>query len=482
MPEIGRILAVRLTRRAFLATAAGTAVGTAVPRVAAAAGEARSAQGFATFVSEPSLKVPTLDVATRTSPSPGLLFVTTLTGPGQRGPMIVDDRGRPVWFRRTSKVAINFRRQIFRGKPVLTWWEGDITQLGTGEGEGVILDTSYKEIARVRAGNGYAADVHELLLTSQGTAVITIYNEVTRDLTSIGGPAAHPTLDSIVQEVDVKTGKVLFEWHSLDHVPVADTYSPILTPFDYFHINSVDVDLDGNLLVSARNTWCVYKLDRRTGEVIWRLGGKTTDYELGPGVLFMYQHDARAQTDGTITLYDDGSGDASHQSRAIRIGLEQATRRAVLLQEFVHPSAITAAAMGNAQFLPNGNVVVGWGTAPYVTEFGPLGDVRFDAKFDGDAWNYRAFRNVWRGRPAHPPAAAVRRRGGGATVYASFNGSTETAYWRVLGGPAPNALRPLATVRSTGFETAIPLTRAPARLAVTALDATKRPLGTSRLL
>jgi hypothetical protein len=467
---------VRLTRRAFLATAAGTAAGAALPPVATA----RSVRGVATFASEPELQVPTLSVAARTSPSAGLLFVTTLTGPGQRGPMIVDDRGNLVWFRRTSKVAINFRRQLYRGKPVLTWWEGDITQIGTGQGEGVVLDASYKEVARVRAGNGYAADVHELLLTPQGTALITIYDEVTRDLSSIGGPAAHPTLDSIVQEVDVASGKVLFEWHSLDHVPVEESYLPILTPFDYFHINSVDVDLDGHLLVSARSTWGVYKIDRRSGEVIWRLGGKASDYELGPGVPFMYQHDARAHTDGTITLFDDGPGDASHQSRAIRIGLEQATRRAVLLQEYVHPTAITAAAMGNAQFRSNGNVVVGWGTAPYVTEFGPLGDVRFDAKFDGDAWNYRAFRDAWQGRPAHPPALAVTRRGGGAALYASFHGSTETAYWRVAGGPSRSALRPLATVRSTGFETAIRLKRAPARLAVTALDAAKRPLGTSR--
>jgi hypothetical protein len=478
---MGRILPVPQTRREFLAAAAGAAAGLALPGAAAAARGAKS-QGFATFATEPSLRVPTLTVTTRTTPSPGLIFVTTLTGPGQRGPMIVDDRGNLVWFRRTSKVAINFRRQVYRAKPVLTWWEGDITQTGVGQGEGVVLDTAYREIARVRAGNGLAADVHELLITPQGTALITVYNQVNADLRAIGGPASHPTLDSIVQEVDIASGKVLFEWHSLDHVPVTDSYSPILTPFDYFHVNSIDVDLDGNLLVSARNTWGVYKLDRRTGAVLWRLGGKSSDFELGPGVLFMYQHDARGHVDGTLTLYDDGSGDASHQSRAVRLGLDQGARRAVLLQQYAHPTPLTASAMGNAQFLANGNVVVGWGTAPYVTEFGPLGDVRFDAKFDGDAWNYRAFRNTWAAKPAHPPSIAVSRGGRNATVHASFNGSTDTAFWRVLGGPARNALRPLATVRSTGFETAVPVRNAPAHLAVTALDARKRPLGTSRVV
>jgi hypothetical protein len=469
------------TRRRFLASAAGATVGLALPRLAAARSDAPTA-GVATFVTEPSLQVPTLAVTARTSPSPGLLFVTTLTGPGQRGPMIVDDRGRLVWFRRTSKVAINFRRQIYRGRPVLTWWEGDITKIGTGAGEGVIVGATYEEIARVRAGNGYQADVHELLLTPQGTALITIYDQKTVDLSAIGGPSAHPTLDSIVQEVDVASGKVLFEWHSLDHVPITDSYSPVLTPFDYFHVNSVDVDLDGNLLISARNTWGVYKLDRRTGAVIWTLGGRSSDFQLGPGALFMYQHDARAHTDGTLTLFDDGTGTSVHQSRALRLALDHAGKQAVLVQEFPHPTPITSIAMGNAQFLSNGNVVVGWGTEPYVTEFGPLGDVRLDATFPGGAWNYRAFRNVWTGRPAHPPSIAVRRSGGRATVYASFNGSTETAHWTVLGGPARRGLEPLRTVAAQGFETPIPLRNAPAHLAVTALDAKKRPLGTSRVV
>jgi hypothetical protein len=470
---------VKRTRREFLTAAAGAGLGLAFPRLAAAT---ERAAGVATFVTEPSFQVPTLSVLERSSPSPGALFVTTLTGPGQRGPMILDDRGQLLWFKKTKNVAINFRRQIYKSRPVLTWWEGTISSIGTGEGDGVIVDSSYKEIARVRAGNGYAADVHEFLITPENTALITIYSLKTLDLTSIGGPAAHPTLDSIVQEIDIATGKVLFEWHSLDHVGIEDSWSPILSPFDYFHINSIDVDLDGNLLVSARNTWGVYKLDRKTGAVIWRLGSKKTDFELGPGVEFMYQHDARAHLDGTITLYDDGPGNASHQSRAIRVGLSSADRRAVLLQEFLHPTPITAVAMGNAQFLANGNVVVGWGTAPYVTEFGPLGDVRFDATFEGGAWNYRAFRNTWAGKPAHPPSIAVKRRGTGATVYASFNGSTDTAYWSVVGGAARNALRSLTVAKRSGFETAISLRNAPAHIAVKALDAHKRPIATSRVV
>jgi hypothetical protein len=263
---------------------------------------------------------------------------------------------------------------------------------------------------------------------------------------------------------------------------VTDTFAPILTPCDYFHVNSIDVDLDGNLIVSARNTSGVYKIDRRSGAIVWRLGGRSSDFALGSGAEFMYQHDARAHADGTLTLYDDGPGDVSHQSRAIRLGLDAATRQAMLLQEFVHPTAIASAAMGNAQFLSNGNAVVGWGTVPYVTEFGPLGDVRFDAHFDGGAWNYRAFRDPWVGRPAHAPAIAVARRVRTATVYASFNGSTETAFWRVLGGGRRGTLEPLRTVPRRGFETPIVVERPPKHLAVTALDAAKRPISTSRVV
>src|SRR5581483_2270757 len=115
---------------------------------------------------------------------------------------------------------------VYAGKPVLTWWEGTISKIGTGQGVGVIVDESYRTVARVDAGNGLRADVHEFLLTPAGTALVTAYDEVQRDLRAVGGPASGNVLDSVVQEVDVRTGKVLFEWRSLDHVPLTDTYSP----------------------------------------------------------------------------------------------------------------------------------------------------------------------------------------------------------------------------------------------------------------
>src|ERR687898_942850 len=200
--------------------------------------------------------------------------------------MIVDNRGELVWFRpmRGEGVrAMDFKVQSYRGEPVLTYYQG----VGTtyGRGEYVILDSSYREMTRVRAGNGYLGDHHEFLITPQGTALFTIYSPVRWDLSSVGGPENGMVLDGIAQEVDIATGEVLFEWHSLDHVGLEESYGEkyYSDQLDYFHINSIDVDYDDNLLISARNTCATYKIERSTGEVLWRFGGKASDFEMGPG-------------------------------------------------------------------------------------------------------------------------------------------------------------------------------------------------------
>jgi len=460
-----------------VASAAGVAA-LALPKAAWPRGAGETRGAWWTFVSEPSLKPPSLSVGTLDDPAAGYIFFSTLTGPGQRGPMMVDDHGNVVWFRRTSELAINVRPQTFRKQRVLTWWQGTIDeQLGFGKGVGLIVDSNYQTVASVHAGNGYAVDVHEFLLTPAGTALVTIYDPKTVDLTPVGGPSAHTTLDSILQEIDVETGKVLLEWHALDHVPLTDSYSPLLDPYDFFHINSIDVAPDGDLLVSARNTSCIYKLDRKTGDVVWRLGGRSSDFAIGPGVSFMYQHDARAQADGTITMFDDGTGDLTHPSRGLRIAVDEQAMTTSLVAEFPHPSPPAAAtALGNMQVLPGGGALVCFGTEPYITEFGPGGEVRLDATFPGGGHVYRAYRAAWAGEPSLRPALAVK----GRAAYASWNGSTKTAWWRIDAGLARDRLHPVATVRKSGFETAVPLHGPHAFVRATALDAEKKPLASSR--
>lgn len=264
------------------------------------ASPARPASSAWGFRSRPDLHPPTVDVTTQAhDTAPGYIFITPKKGPGQDGPMIVDDSGQPVWFQPlqgNDEFATDFRVQSYRGRPVLTWWEGKLVYR-YGVGEYVILDSSYQEVARVQAGNGYHGDLHEFLITPHDTALLTVYNRVHADLSAFGGPKDGVVLDGVFQEVDIGTGEVLLEWHSLDHVGLDESYSrpseDLKRPFDYFHINSIAVDHDDNLLIDAKRTCTVYKVDRKTGEIIWRLGGKKSTFEMGAGTRVVYQHDAR---------------------------------------------------------------------------------------------------------------------------------------------------------------------------------------------
>src|SRR5215218_2454736 len=306
-----RGLSMEITRREFLGAAAGTVwfalAGTlgceAIELTRASASPARAGQAWS-FRSRPDLKPPVLEVTTQAhDTAAGYVFCAPKNGPEEAGPgqdgcLILDDSGQPVWFRpvgREAMDAMDFKLQSYRGREVLTWWEGEHT--GFGKGEYVIADSSYREVARVRAGNGYNGDHHEFLITSEDTALFTIYHKVSMDLSEMGGEAEAMVLDGIAQEVDIESGEVLFEWHSLAHVGLDESYTK---PYDYFHINSIDVYDEDHLLISSRTTWTVYKIDRNSGEIVWRLDGKS-DFDMGQGTRTDYQHDARSHPDGIIT-------------------------------------------------------------------------------------------------------------------------------------------------------------------------------------
>jgi len=406
----------------------------------------------ARFVSRPDLDPPVVKILQRNGrPAAGRLFLAPSSGPGKHGPLIVDDAGEPIWFRPGRLPAMNFRAQTLHARPVLTWWQA-LPGGGLGRGEHVVLDASYREVARFPAGNGRPSDLHELLLTDRGTALVTSLEVRRRGKGLVMG--------GIVQELDVPSARVLFEWRSLDHVAPDESYAPVGYPWDYFHVNSIDVDTDGHLLVSARNTWAVYKVHRRTGAVLWRLGGKRSDFTLGKGARFAWQHDARAHEGGrVISLFDNG------ETRSRGLVLELNGKRATVLHEYRHEPPLHAHKLGSVQLLGNGDVLVGWGTDPHFTEYAAGGAVVLDATLPHGGENYRTLRFPWKGHPREAPAAVVR----GSTVYASWNGATEVAAWRIEpGGP---------TIRRTGFETKLPLRAG----TVVALDAHGRALGSYRL-
>jgi hypothetical protein len=450
---------------------------------------------YQSFRSRPDLKPPTVTVGTHTAgTTPGDVFIAPYSGPGQYGPMILAEDGSPVWFNPLSPTgtrAADFRVQSYAGKRVLTWWQDPLIAGGQSKAGEVIMDSSYRRLAVVRAGNGYQPDLHEFQITPQGTALITVYDGIDCDLSSVGGPSNAAVADTLFQQIDLKTGLVMYEWHSLDHVPLADSYASAAhasrtTPFDFFHINSVDVRADGDLLVDARNTWTAYDLDAHTGRVRWRLGGKHSSFAIGPGAQTAWQHDAREQPDGTITFFDNGATPAVHsQSRAIDVRLDEQHMTATLVREDTHPTkALVAGSQGNVQALDDGAWMVGWGEVPYVSEYDSSGRLVFDAHLPSTYESYRAYRLVWSATPSTPPALAVVRAAGGsgATVYASWNGATEVASWRVLAGASAAALAPAGQGARSGFETAIALAHAAPGdyVEVQALNAAGAVIGVSR--
>jgi hypothetical protein len=443
----------------------------------------RDANGFThSFRSAPGMHPP-IDWLSGTNSDPGSGYIfADAQNTIQPGPMILDPAGRLVWFLPLHHhAALNVQVQRYQGRSVLTFWEGYVISPGVGVGTAMILDHSYQTIATVNAGNGYQTDLHEFQITPQGTALLTAYAPVKADLRSVGGPRNGAVLDSIVQEVDIASGRVLWEWHAYGHVHLAQSYAgkPGSKPYDFFHINSVEQLPDGNLLVSARHTSAVYEINKRTGKIVWALGGKHSSFRIGPGANFAWQHDAQMQPDGTITVFDNGAGTykSENQSRALRIRLSG--RQATLVRAYPHKPPLLSENEGNVQTLPDGNLFVGWGKTPYFSEFRSGGRQLFSIRMNLPLQSYRAYRFGWWGQPTAPPSIAVSPTTGGAQVYASWNGATAVAAWQVLAGPTPGSLTPVTRAQRSSFETVLSASNPGPFYAVQALSSDGRVLGTS---
>ena len=287
-----------------------------------------------------------------------------------------------------------------------------------------------------------------------------------------------------MQELALPSGRVLFEWRSLDHISIEETHAAFRGhPLDYFHVNSIDLLADGNLLVSARNTWAVYKVSRASGEVIWRLGGKRSDFTMGRGTVFAWQHDARHHGGDRVTIFDDGAAPrVQAQSRVLLLKLDAAQKRATLVRSYAHhPNRLLSQFMGNAQLLPDGHVVVGWGNEPYVTEFGRNGESCSTQSCRG-GMNYRAFRFSWPGAPTNDPVLVAPGGRHGRKAYVSWNGAKAVAAWRLRAGRAAGALAAVGAKAKRSFETVLEVPDGLRYAEAVALDRHGREIGRSRTI
>ncbi|MBV9805627.1 MAG: arylsulfotransferase family protein [Solirubrobacterales bacterium] len=437
--------------------------------------------GVQHFHSRPDLQPASVTVNKRSGAAyNGDIFLTPQYGPVQNGPMLLDPAGNLIWFQPVppNQLATDFRVQQLGGQPVLTWWQG-YTNNGSGRGDGVIYNTAYQQIATVQAANGLQGlDLHEFLLTPQGDAWVVGVSPV-----HYGG-MTRPLMDAVVQEIDINTGLVLFEWHALDHVPITESYFKTNAKgfvFDPYHLNSIAIDTDGNVIVSMRNTWALYKINVQTGAVMWTLGSNRSSFKLGAGAGTAFQHDAVVQPDGSITMFDDGGGPPTIRAgRAVQVAVNQANNTVSLIRQYQHTPALDTNFEGNAQVLPGGDVFVGWGQQPYFTEFNSAGKMVFDGRFTSNTSSYRAYRMAWSGQPTGSPnVAAAPNNDATSEVWASWNGATSVASWQVLAGQSPGSLVPLMTVPKRGFETAMAASTGSPYLAAQALDSGGHVLATS---
>lgn len=375
---------------------------------------------------------------------------------------------------------------------------------GHGHGHITFLDQNYETIRELRAGHHKISDKHEFHVIDEKTALIQIYQPVPRDLSKFGAkPNQQWIVDAIFQgtergsdyffrslltrcpELDIETGKVLFEWSSLDHISPAESVLPInpgqagsgynsSDAWDYYHINSVDKDKQGNYLLSARDACTVHKVNGTDGSIIWRLDGKRSSFKLGKGVKFCFQHHARFlhQEDDIeiISLYDnsahgseDEPGKGIHTAKSSSgkiIKLNTTSWTAELVQGFYPPDGLLSKSQGSTQVLPNGNVLVNWGSEGAMTEYLPNGTAIFHAYMDSGfldlgVENYRAYRYNWTGLPNEDPAIAAFVDDETVSIYVSWNGDTETHTWRFFGYDDDGQRTHLGDVTRKSFETSL---------------------------
>jgi len=312
----------------------------------------------------------------------------------------------------------------------------------------------------VPAGNDYRADFHDFQILPDGQMLLLIYEERQIDMSEIveGGDPNATVVGCRIQEQDAAKN-VVFEWSSFDHFAITDTTVSLLNSrIDYVHCNSIEQDTDGHLLLSSRGMDEVTKINGESGDIIWRLGGKNNEFQFvnaiaAEDVEFIKQHDSRRAANGNITLFDNRLG-ASNYSRVVEYQLDEDNKIATLVWEYRNTPDIHGHIMGNAQRLPNGNTLIGWGSGhPAVIEVKRDGTKVLELCMPLNMVSYRAFRFPWTGRPNTEPTLVVNTHGPVTTLTYSWNGATDVAAYRVYGDNRDLPITLITVEPKAGFET-----------------------------
>ncbi len=417
------------------------------------------------YQSRPDIYAPTL--TTNGEDLPGLLLTTPNPDTNQADStgVIYDEDGEVVWFGDAGPNNGYFDMEpiTYQGEPALLLWDGThMSQPGQEPSRRyVVLDSSYEEVATFQMKNGFPTDSHDIEFSADGSHVMMMsYEPVQYDLSPWGGPADAQVVDAVVQEQNVETGEVTFEWSALDHIPLDESQIDLSRPdpmgvFDVYHMNSLEYDTDGNLLISSRSTSTVYKLDENTGEIIWRFGGKNNDFAFdSPEDMPAFQHDARRLPDGTLSVFDNGTQEDPEGSRGASYELDEESLTAELVEELIPESPIFAAFAGSNRQQDNGDHLITFGNTGIIAEFED-GQEGFTGELEDGFMSYRAEVADWQGRPTTKPDAVLGEAAedGSQTMYMSWNGATNVEGWLIEAGSSEDDLDVVGIARDRGFET-----------------------------
>jgi len=399
-------------------------------------------------VSVPS-DFPFINITTNNHPDPEFIFLDNRGGGGKNYNVIFDNTGSPVWYmkmpdeRRDMKVQHN----------------GVLTMLArTGGYRYVGLNTNYVQIADYWAANGYSTDEHELQVLADGTYLLIGGRSQTIDMSrylSGGNPAASVTEQAI--QMFTPAGDLIMQWRSLDHLDILDQQDFIDikgSGFDFPHFNAIDIDTDGNILISSRSISEVTKVNRDTGEIIWRLGGKHSDFTFpndplnGP----RNQHAARLVTTNRYSMFDNGNMHSPPVSRGVEYELNLSNKTATVVWQYppTPTTSLYSYYMGNVQRLPNGNTLINWviGSLPKLTEVRPDGSKAFEMNWVDGYEAYRVWRCPWQGAALKPYLILEAYPDNVTLIFNQF-GDTNVVTYRLYGGTSPQPTNLLATTGTT---------------------------------
>jgi hypothetical protein len=342
---------------------------------------------------------PHITINVSDNPAPGYIFLNpkeeNVFAVGYL--MILDNSGVPVYYLKTSSRKSPFQVQ-HNGS--LTFWNNDANKF-------LEMDSSYNVIDSLSCKN-FGTDFHDLHLFANGHSLILglYWRTVRMDTIVSGGDSAANVLEFVIQEQDANNN-VIFQWRSQDHFQITDATDDInllAHSIDPFHCNAIELDNDGNLLLSSRHLDEITKIDRQTGDIIWRWGGiksKNNEFQfIDDSRTFSHQHDIRRISNGNVTLFDNGNLLIPRYSRSLEYNLNETDKTAELVWEYFNEPTTFSNGMGGTQRLPNNNTVIGWGKnttdLKAMSEIRTDGRIAFELSLSNSVINYKAFRFPWK--------------------------------------------------------------------------------------